>query len=77
MHDSAPNIAECFRCSLLVYEWWRILQVSSCKERQGKVPYCHGMYIMVNKVNDHSFIFWLQIRVDSNVSFYNHNKIFR
>ncbi len=28
MHDSALNIAECFRWSLLVYEWWGILQVS-------------------------------------------------
>ncbi len=27
MHDSAPNTAECFRCSLLVHEWWGILQV--------------------------------------------------
>ncbi len=28
MHDSAPNIAESFRCSLLIYDWWGILQVS-------------------------------------------------
>ncbi len=28
MHDSAPNIEEWFRCSLLIYEWWGILQVS-------------------------------------------------
>ncbi len=28
MHESAPNIAECFRCSLFDYEWWGILQVT-------------------------------------------------
>ncbi len=22
MHESAPNIAVCFRCNLFVYEWW-------------------------------------------------------
>ncbi len=28
MHDSARNIAESFRCSLLVYEWGGFMQVS-------------------------------------------------
>ncbi len=31
MHDSSPNTAECFRYSLLMYEWWGILQVSPGK----------------------------------------------
>ncbi len=31
MHDSSPNVAGCFRYSLLMYEWWGILQVSPGK----------------------------------------------
>ncbi len=32
MHDSAPNIAESFRCSLLVYQWWGILQICNIRK---------------------------------------------
>ncbi len=42
MHNSAPNIAECFRCSLFVYEWWEILHVSLQmfdKENQGDINF--------------------------------------
>ncbi len=42
MLNSAPNIAECFRCCLFVYEWWRILQVS-CRNNMSYLSDMNGV----------------------------------
>ncbi len=47
MHDSAPNIAECFRCCLFVYEWWGILQMSPYQKQRVLHRYIEHDFVFV------------------------------